>query len=197
MTWVFAGIIPKFIIAVRFVYKITIIQNPGIISSHCVFMIDGCGCSGGIVGGKKVISIAGPWLYTFNQWALAYYIEQGVQAFIPPYEISRQDLYRLTEYLPAQFFAPIVFAYPDLFRIRADLSKKYGQANFIDRENNTFRLIGKRDYSVVVPERPFSITDLVPNLKKQGFRRFIVDLSNAEPSKGLYRDIARAVDQGS
>lgn len=50
---------------------------------------------------------------------------------------------------------------------------------------------------MVVPERPFSITDLVPNLKKQGFRRFIVDLSNAEPSKGLYRDIARAVDQGS
>jgi len=147
--------------------------------------------------GKKVISIAGPWLYTFNKWALAYYIEQGVQAFIPPYEISRQDLYRLTEYLPAQFFAPIVFAYPDLFRIRADLSRKYDNAKFMDREDNSFRLIGKRDYSVVVPDRPFSLTDLVPNLKKQGFRRFIVDLSNAEPSKGLYRDIARAMEQGS
>ncbi|HNP93025.1 MAG TPA: peptidase U32 family protein [Rectinema sp.] len=147
--------------------------------------------------GKKVISIAGPWLYTFNKWALAYYIEQGVQAFIPPYEISRQDLYRLTEYLPAQFFAPIVFAYPDLFRIRADLSRKYDNAKFMDREDNSFRLIGKRDYSVVVPDRPFSLTDLVPNLKKQGFRRFIVDLSNAEPSKGLYRDIARAIEQGS
>lgn len=147
--------------------------------------------------GKNVISIAGPWLYTFNKWALAYYIEQGVQAFIPPYEISRQDLYRLTEYLPAQFFAPIVFAYPDLFRIRADLSRKYDNAKFMDREDNAFRLIGKRDYSVVVPDRPFSLTDLVPNLKKQGFRRFIVDLSNAEPSKGLYRDIARAIEQGS
>jgi len=147
--------------------------------------------------GKNVISIAGPWLYTFNKWALAYYIEQGVQAFIPPYEISRQDLYRLTEYLPAQFFAPIVFAYPDLFRIRADLSRKYDNAKFMDREDNAFRLIGKRDYSVVVPDRPFSLTDLVPNLKKQGFRRFIVDLSNAEPSKGLYRDIARAMEQGS
>ncbi|HOI99534.1 MAG TPA: peptidase U32 family protein [Rectinema sp.] len=147
--------------------------------------------------GKKVISIAGPWLYTFNKWALAYYIEQGVQGFIPPYEISRQDLYRLTEYLPAQFFAPIVFAYPDLFRIRADLSRKYDNAKFMDREDNSFRLIGKRDYSVVVPDRPFSLTDLVPNLKKQGFRRFIVDLSNAEPSKGLYRDIARAMEQGS
>ena len=147
--------------------------------------------------GKNVISIAGPWLYTFNKWALAYYIEQGVQAFIPPYEISRQDLYRLTEYLPAQFFAPIVFAYPDLFRIRADLSRKYDNAKFMDREDNSFRLIGKRDYSVVVPDRPFSLTDLVPNLKKQGFRRFIVDLSNAEPSKGLYRDIARAIEQGS
>lgn len=147
--------------------------------------------------GKNVISIAGPWLYTFNKWALAYYIEQGVQAFIPPYEISRQDLYRLTEYLPAQFFAPIVFAYPDLFRIRADLSRKYDNAKFMDREDSSFRLIGKRDYSVVVPDRPFSLTDLVPNLKKQGFRRFIVDLSNAEPSKGLYRDIARAIEQGS
>jgi len=148
-----------------------------------------------LLRGKNVATVAGPWLYTFNPWALSYYLEQGVQAVIPPYEISRQTLYRLTEYLPAQFFAPIVFAYPDLFRIRADLSRVYGQSHFSDREGNSFTLVGKRDYSVVIPDRPFSLIDLVPNLKKQGFSHFILDLSNAEPARGLYRDIARAADQ--
>ncbi len=148
-----------------------------------------------LLRGKNVTMIAGPWLYTFNPWALSYYLEQGVQAVISPYEISRQTLYRLTEYVPAQFFVPIVFAYSDLFRIRADLSRVYGQSHFSDREGNSFSLVGKRDYSVVIPDKPFSLIDLVPNLKKQGFSRFILDLSNAGPAQGLYRDIARAVDQ--
>lgn len=148
-----------------------------------------------LLRGKNVTLIAGPWLYTFNPWALSYYLEQGAQAVIPPYEISRQTLYRLTEHLPAQFFAPIVFAYPDLFRIRADLSRVYGQSHFSDREGNAFTLVGRRDYSVVIPDSPFSLIDLVPNLKKQGFSRFILDLSNAEPTRGFYRDIARAADQ--
>jgi hypothetical protein len=88
-----------------------------------------------------------------------------------------------------------VFAYPDLFRIRADLSRVYGQSHFSDREGNAFTLVGRRDYSVVIPDSPFSLIDLVPNLKKQGFSRFILDLSNAEPTRGFYRDIARAADQ--
>jgi len=148
-----------------------------------------------LLRGKNVTMVVGPWLYTFNPWALSYYLEQGVQAVIPPYEISRQDLYRLTGYVPAQFFAPIIFAYPDLFRIRADLSRVYGQSHFSDREGNLFTLVGRHDYSVVIPDKPFSLIDLVPNLKKQGFSRFILDLSNAEPARGLYRDIARAADQ--
>jgi putative protease len=148
-----------------------------------------------LLRGKNVTMVVGPWLYTFNPWALSYYLEQGVQAVIPPYEISRQDLYRLTGYVPAQFFAPIIFAYPDLFRIRADLSRVYGQSHFSDREGNLFTLVGRHDYSVVIPDKPFSLIDLVPNLKKQGFSRFILDLSNAGPARGLYRDIARAADQ--
>jgi len=148
-----------------------------------------------LLRGKNVMLIAGPWLYTFNPWAIWYYLEQGAKAIIPPYEISRQTLYRLTEHLPAQFFVPIVFAYPDLFRIRADLSRVYGQSHFSDREGNSFTLVGRRDYSTVIPDKPFSLIDLVPNLRKQGFSRFVLDLSNAEPARGLYRDIARAADQ--
>jgi len=148
-----------------------------------------------LLRGKNITIIAGPWLYTFNPWALTYYLEQGVQAFIPPYEVSRHNLYALTSYFPANLFIPIIFSQPDLFRIRADLTRTYGQMHFSDREGNSFRLLGKRDYSVVAPEKPFSLVDLVPNLARQGFTRFILDLSNTESTKGFYRDLARAIEQ--
>lgn len=149
----------------------------------------------GLLRGKNVFVAAGPWLYAFNQWAVAWYLSQGAKAVIPPLEISRQNLYRLTEHLPATFFMPVIFAYPALFRIRSDLSAVYSEKRFEDREGNVFQLEGRRDYSTVIPEKPFSLVDLVPNLKKQGFSRFIIDLTGADPARGLYRDIARAVEQ--
>lgn len=149
----------------------------------------------GLLRGKNVFVAAGPWLYTFNQWAVAWYLSQGAKAVIPPLEISRQNLYRLTEHLPATFFMPMIFAYPALFRIRSNLSSVYSEKRFADREGNVFQLEGRRDYSTVIPEKPFSLVDLVPNLKKQGFSRFIIDLTGADPARGLFRDIARAAEQ--
>ncbi len=149
----------------------------------------------GLLRGRNVFIAAGPWLYTFNQWAIAWYLAQGAKAVIPPLEISRQNLYRLTEHLPATFFMPVIFAYPALFRIRSDLSSIYSERRFEDREGNVFQLEGRRDYSIVFPQQPFSLVDVVPNLKKQGFSRFIIDLTGADPARGLYRDIARAAEQ--
>lgn len=148
-----------------------------------------------LLRGRDIAVLAGPWLYTFNEWALSFHAAQGAVGFIPPYEISRQNLYRLAEHLPPACFVPVVFAYPDLFRIRGDLSTAYSARQFLDRDGNAYRLIGRRDYSVVTPEMPFSLLDLVPNLKKQGFGRFIIDVSNGDPARGLYRDIARAAEQ--
>lgn len=147
-----------------------------------------------LLRGKGLSVIAGPWLYTFNRWSASFLMEQGATMLIPPLEISKQDLGRVAEGLPGQAVAPVVLSAPPLFRIRGDLSARYDSDRFTDRDGETYRLIGRRDYSVLVSDRLFSLIDRIPYLKSEGMGAFILDLSNIDPTRGLYRDISRAVD---
>jgi len=146
-----------------------------------------------LLRGRDLELIAGPWLYVFNLWAAAFLFDQGVKYLIPPQEISKQNLMRLTQELPPKALIPITFSYPHLFKIRGDLAAKYDTASFVDRDGSSYKLNGRRDYTILSPDKPFSIIDRVPFLKKEGFDKFILDLSCANPSKGMFRDIAKAV----
>jgi putative protease len=146
----------------------------------------------GMLRGKNVEIIAGPWLYAFNLWAAGFLFEQGVHFLIPPLEISKQNFMRIMEVVPSHAFMPIIFSYPQLFTIRGDLASKHDSTQFSDRDGSSYALNGRRDYSVLVPNRPFSIVDRTPFLKKEHVDKFILDLSNANPSRGLFRDIAKA-----
>ena len=145
-----------------------------------------------ILRGKDVKLIAGPWLYTFNRWAVGFLFDQGCKYIIPPLEISKQNFMRILEGVPPQAAFPIVFSNPQLFRIRGDLSAKYDSTTFLDRDKSAYFLRGKRDYNVLVPERPFSIIDRTPFLRKERIDKFILDLSNSDPAKGFFRDVAKA-----
>lgn len=149
----------------------------------------------GLLRGKDAVVIAGPWLYSFNKWSLAFLVEQGARYIVPPLEISKQSLGKMSGALPPAAFMPVIFSYPPLFRIRGDLPSKYDSDHFTDRDGQSFRLLGRRDYSVLVPDRPFSLLDRVPFLKKEGMGKFILDLSCVESTRGMYRDIARAADE--
>jgi len=146
----------------------------------------------GFLRGKNVEIIAGPWLYAFNLWAAGFLFDQGVHYLIPPLEISKQNLMRIAEAIPASALFPVVFSYPQLFRIRGDLTAKYDSTHFMDREGTSYTLVGRRDYNVLVPDRPFSIIDRTPFLRKEHFNKFILDLSNANSSRGMFRDVAKA-----
>jgi len=145
-----------------------------------------------LLRGRDVELIAGPWLYAFNLWSAAFLFDQGVKYLIPPQEISKQNLMRLAQELPSRALMPITFSYPHLFKIRGDLEAKYGPTSFMDRDGSSYKLSGRRDYTILSPDKPFSIIDRVPFLKKEGFDKFILDLSCANPSKGMFRDIAKA-----
>jgi len=145
-----------------------------------------------ILRGKDVKLVAGPWLYAFNTWAAGFLFDQGCRYIVPPLEISKQNFMRILERVAPHAAFPIVFSYPQLFRIRGDLSARYDSTTFLDRDGSAYFLRGKRDYDVVVPEVPFSIIDRTPFLRKEGVDRFILDLSNANPAKGLFHDIAKA-----
>ena len=144
--------------------------------------------------------IAGPWLYMFNSWALSFIASLGLDGYVSPLENNRQNLERTAgaqsrNSLRSQFFVP-VFAWPPLFRIRANLGRKYDFAAFNDSRDEAFKLVCEQDQSLVYPEKPFSILDKIPFLKEAGFNRFIIDLSGSPLKKSDYKDLMRSAQEG-
>jgi putative protease len=137
--------------------------------------------------------IAGPYLYAFNRWAAGFIAGMGVQALVCPLENNRQNWEKTIEQNRRSQAFVTVFAYPALFRIRADLGPAYGFGSFQDSREGQFRLVAERDGSRVYPERPFSIVDKIPFLREAGFRRFILDFSGPPLNKKDYRDIMNVV----
>ena len=147
----------------------------------------------------QALLVAGPWLYTFNAWALSFVASLGVAGFVSPLENNRQNLERTLPpgraSLRPLFFVP-VFAWPPLFHIRANLAPVYDFDAFSDSRGEQFSLVTTPEGSLVLPENPFSITDKIPFLKAAGFERFIIDLSGHGFKKTDYRDIMRAAAEG-
>ena len=144
-----------------------------------------------------IVTIAGPWLYTFNDYAAAFLVEEGARFIIPPLEIGKQDFMKLAEGLPSKVLMPLVFSFPPLFRIRADLTRKYDFRTFEDRDGSAYELHGRGDYSTVTPLRPFSIVDRVPFLRKEGIGKVILDFSQVDLQKPLYRQVFKACEEGT
>ena len=165
-------------------------------------------------GFDKVKLIAGPWLYTFNSWALSFVSSFGVEGFISPLENSRQNLEKtlggksrggekkhgkkqFTESVLHSKFFITVFNWPPLFNIKANLGSILNFNLFADNRDESFFLVTDDEGSRVYPENYFSIVDKIPFLKEAGFRRFIVDISGKAVKKSEYRDLMRAVQENT
>jgi putative protease len=151
----------------------------------------------GMLRGRGLVVIAGPYLYAFNQWSAAFLLGEGARFLVPPYEISKQGFQKIAEIAPPASWMPIVFAYPALFRIRADLTKKYDFRFFADRDRRGYELVSSGGSSVVIPVEPFSLVDRVGFLRKQGFGKFVFDFSYVSLNKALYKQVMRAADEGT
>jgi len=163
---------------------------------------------------ENVKLIAGPWLYTFNSWALSFVSSLGVDAFVSPLENNRQNLERTLgmesrkkedkggrkrqskNALNSKFFIT-VFAWAPLFNIRANLGNVLNFDSFADNMDEEFLLETSPEGSRVYPKKYFSITDKIPFLKEAGFGRFIIDLSGQVLKKSNYRDLMRSVNENA
>ncbi|MBL8968629.1 MAG: U32 family peptidase [Spirochaetaceae bacterium] len=146
--------------------------------------------------GAGLVITAGPWLYSFNRYASSFLLQEGARCVVPPFEISKQDFMKVAEAVPAKALMPVVFSYPPLFRIRADLAKKYDFKDFADRDGTVYDLRTGEDYSTVIPRTPYSLVDRVPFLKKEGIGKFILDFSQIELPKPLYKQVFKAAEEG-
>ncbi len=139
--------------------------------------------------GRNVNLIAGPYLYTFNRWAVSWLENHSVSAFVMPYENSRRNLEATFELSRRRRVLVPVFAYPALFRMRFRLPESYDFSYFRDKEDEEFKALSTPDGSFVMPEMPFSLLDKTDALQKDGFKRFLIDFSRIRISKNQIRAI--------
>ncbi|MBO5235887.1 MAG: U32 family peptidase [Spirochaetaceae bacterium] len=137
--------------------------------------------------------IAGPYLYTFNRWAVSWLENQGIGAFITPLENSRRNLEATFDFAFRSRVLISVFAYPALFRMRFRLPKSYDFTYFSDKEGMTFKALSSPDGSFVMPENPFSIVDKSMFLQNAGFNRFLIDFSKTKVKKKDLHQIVMAM----
>ncbi|MDR2313375.1 MAG: U32 family peptidase [Spirochaetaceae bacterium] len=170
-------------------YRRFILNNPGHFSFFSKFK-------------DRTLLIAGPWLYTFNRWSAAFAAALGARAIISPLENNRQNLEKTMDPKMRPLVLLTLFAWPPLFRIRGDLSTRYGFTHFTGTRDESFSMIPGEKNTVVIPDTPFSIVDKTPFLRAAGFRRFILDFSagtftgSFPLKKKLYREVVKAAAQG-
>lgn len=143
--------------------------------------------------GSKVNVIAGPYLYTFNRWAVSWLENQNIGAFIMPYENSRRNLEATYDQnVRSRVLVPI-FAYPALFRMRFKLPSDYDFTYFEDKEKKVFKVNSTVDGSFVMPEEPFSITDKVNYIKQSGFNRVLIDFSKTKVTRNQIKAVSTSM----
>ena len=145
---------------------------------------------------SKVKVIAGPYLYTFNRWATSWLENQGIGAFIMPYENSRRNMEASWEQNVRSRVLVPVFAYPALFRMRFRLPSDYDFTYFEDKEQKVFKVNSTADGSFVMPEEPFCIADKVSFINSSGFKKILVDFSKTKVTRSQIKAIISSMQKG-
>ncbi|MCR4736360.1 MAG: U32 family peptidase [Treponema sp.] len=140
--------------------------------------------------------VAGPYLYTFNRWAVSWLENQDIGAFVMPFENSRRNLEATYDAEVRSRVLIPVFAYPALFRMRFKLPKDYDFTYFEDKEGEIFKVNSTVDGSFVMPEEPFSILDKINFMNTAGFKRFLIDFSKTKVTRSQIKAISTSMLKG-
>lgn len=143
---------------------------------------------------KNLNLIAGPYLYTFNKWAVSFLENLNLMGVWTPSENSADNLDETFSNNNERSRVLLsVFSYPTLFRMRFSLPSDYDFTYFTDKENTMFRVNSSVDGSFVMPELPFSIIEKMDALKNKGFKRLVIDFTKTQVRKSDMRDLSNII----
>lgn len=150
-----------------------------------------------ILKSKKGINlIAGPFLYTFNKWAVSFLENHNIMAVQTPIENSERNLEDTFQTQSERERVLLtVFSYPTLFRMRFKLPSDYDFTYFSDKENMGFKVNSSEDGSFVMPENPFSIVDKMDALKNKGWKRQLIDFTKTKVLKSDLRYLLNTIQK--
>jgi putative protease len=134
--------------------------------------------------------IAGPYLYTFNKWAVSFLENQNIMVVEPPFENSERNLEQtfVTGSEKSRVLL-CMFAFPALFRMRFKLPAEYDFTYFKDKEGMEFKMNSTEDGSFVMPEYPFSLVDKIQTLQNSGYTHLLIDYSKTKVRKVDMRNL--------
>lgn len=141
--------------------------------------------------------IAGPYLYTFNRWAVSFLENLNISPLVLPHEACFKNTDEIFSLKHRERVLFPIFSYPPLFRMRLKLQKKYDFSQFCDKDGSEFRFLPTPDGSFVLPMNPFSIIDKLPQLKEHGYTRFLFDFSKTDVPKGELHALVAAMKRGT
>ena len=124
-------------------------------------------------------------VYVFNDAASKCYKNEGVAAFSYPQEIDFETLFTLTD---KSGIVPVYF-HPELFHSRMPIDMNPENEDLTDDMNIKLHRYRRNGITSIVPRIPVSISQSKNKLKKNGFYRYLIDLSYEPVSKNRAKTI--------
>jgi len=123
-------------------------------------------------------------VYTFNDAAIRMLKNEGANYTIYPLE---DDIVNLAKGTNRDGIVPVYF-FPHLFYSRMPV-KLEKETTFTDKNGEEFRKIVANGITIVIPQKPVSLTLYKNKLERYGFNRFLIDLSNTNTSNTEFQTI--------
>jgi putative protease len=130
-------------------------------------------------------------VYVLNDVAIQFLKEDFIKFYIYPFENDHQNLIVGKD---RKGIVPLYF-HPELFHSRMPVlfnHKDTKSLSFKDNKNNYIKTI-RDGITIVIPEVPVSLLQFKDKLVKEGFRRFLIDLSYVQPSQNTFNRLLKKI----
>ncbi len=136
---------------------------------------------------KNCNCIASEYMYTFNDASIAQLNNMGISQHIFPFENDLENLISGEDRLG---IVPLHFT-PQLFYSRMPAKVFNEEGAFKDDNELQFRIVKKAGTTITIPTKPVSLFQNKPQLTKNGFRNFLIDVSYTHPSQNTFKTLIK------
>ncbi|WP_321308618.1 peptidase U32 family protein [Marinifilum fragile] len=128
-------------------------------------------------------------VYLFNDAAIAHLRDEKINLFCHPQENDLENLLKSND----RFGIVPVYFYPQLFYSRMPV--KTVNDELIDDMQGEYHKELRDGMTIVYPKHPVTWMQQKSNLSKEGFRRFLIDLSNEKVSSNTFKRLMKNFQQ--
>lgn len=128
-------------------------------------------------------------VYLFNDAAIAHLRDEKINLFCHPQENDLENLLKSND----RFGIVPVYFYPQLFYSRMPV--KTAKDELVDDMKGEYQKELRDGMTIVYPKHPVTWMQQKSNLHKEGFRRFLIDLSHEKVSSNTFKRLMKNFQQ--